>query len=104
MTPQQASRLVGHVDARRYVLETHYAGAQHPTVLHFGSAGEAIDAAAHRHRCHTGVTHTIVRTLADRHPGLVAYPGSSAAMWRALGDGTWDIEVHPDTAALKVGA
>jgi hypothetical protein len=45
----------------RYALETYYIGARAPHVVVYDSCTEALDAAAHVHKTHTGVTHTIAR-------------------------------------------
>lgn len=45
----------------KYVLETHYIGAQHPTVLVFDDAASVYEAVERRHRCHAGLSHTIIR-------------------------------------------
>lgn len=65
MSPQQARALVGQQPELkcRYELKTHYIGGVAPTVLHFDTADEVYEAAAHRHKCHTGVSHTIIRQV-----------------------------------------
>lgn len=47
----------------RYRLKTYYVGAREPHVMHFDSCSEALDEAAHRHRCHAGIAYTLAEPV-----------------------------------------